>query len=374
MRVLHVTQTYYPDTRGGIEEVIRQIAINTKKLGVETRVFALSKNPIPSIIEADGVKVYRFPLTIKIASCGMSITAIKQFKDLADWAQIINYHFPWPFMDLLHLLTKNDAKIVVTYHSDIVRQKKLFSLYKPLMKYFLNQADAIVATSDNYVNSSDILQKYKEKVKTITIGISKESYPIPTKKELAKIKGLVGHDFFLFVGTLRKYKGLNFLLSALKDTKLKCVIAGSGTEWEKLKDLAKNLCLTNIIFLGRVSDSDKVSLIRLCRAVVLPSHLRSEAFGVVLLEGAMYKKPLISTEISTGTSYVNINGETGLVVPASDVDSLKGSMLLLEKDRDLSKKMGQAAYKRYNKLFKGSLMSYQYVKFYKTLLKEVVID
>ena len=205
MRVLHVTQTYYPDTRGGIEEVIRQIAINTKKLGVETRVFALSKNPIPSIIEADGVKVYRFPLTIKIASCGMSITVIKKFKDLADWAQIINYHFPWPFMDLLSLIANSSSKMVVTYHSDVVRQKKLLILYKPLMSHFLNRADVIVATSDNYVNSSDILQKYKEKINTISIGISKESYPKPTKKELVKIKGLVGKDFFLFVGTTRKY-------------------------------------------------------------------------------------------------------------------------------------------------------------------------
>jgi len=256
MRVLHVTQTYYPDTRGGIEEVIRQIALNTKELGVETRVFTLSKNPAQAIIEIDGIKVYRVSLTVKIASCGMSISAFKQFKDLADWAQIVNYHFPWPFMDLLHLLSASSTKTVVTYHSDVVRQKKLLMLYKPLMNYFLNQADAIVATSDNYVASSNVLQKHIEKVRVISIGISEENYPAPTKQELAKVGDLVGRDFFLFVGTLRKYKGLNFLLNALKGTKLKCVIAGSGPEERKLKTLAKKLKLLNVIFLGRVSEVD----------------------------------------------------------------------------------------------------------------------
>lgn len=371
MRVLHVTQTYYPDTRGGIEEVIRQIALNTKTLGVETRVFALSKKPIPTIIEIDGVKIYRAPLTAKIASCGMSMSALKQFKNLVEWAQIVNYHFPWPFMDLLHLVNNGNAKIVVTYHSDVVRQKRLLTLYRPLMKIFLSQADVIVASSGNYVTSSTVLQKYKEKVRTIAIGISKENYPIPTKQELTNVEGLVGHDFFLFIGTLRQYKGLKFLLNALKDTKLKFVIAGSGPELRKLKILAKNLKLENILFLGRVSDTDKVSLIKLCHAVVLPSYLRSEAFGVVLLEGAMYKKPLISTDLNTGTSYININGETGLVLPAADAESLRESMLLLESDRDLSKKMGQAAFNRYNKLFTGSLMGYEYAKIYRELLKKL---
>ena len=368
MRVLHVTQTYYPDTRGGIEELIRQIAINSKKLGVETRVFTLSKIPIPTVIEIDGVKIYRAPLTLKIASCGISIKALKLFKDLADWAQIINYHFPWPFMDLLNLLVDHDAKMVVTYHSDVVRQKRLFYLYKPLMKYFLNQVNIIGATANNYVQSSQTLKDYKKKVKVIPIGVSKKSYPIPTKKDLVKIGSLVGYDFFLFIGTLRKYKGLDYLLRALKDTELKCVIAGSGPELIRLKNLVKELGLTNIVFLGRVSDSEKVSLIKLSRAVVLPSNLRSEAFGVVLLEGAMYKKPLISTEIRTGTSYVNVNGETGLVVPTADPESLKESMLLLESDKSLSKKMGQAAHKRYIKLFRGSVMSQKYAKIYKTLI------
>ncbi|MDA1284712.1 MAG: glycosyltransferase [Proteobacteria bacterium] len=370
MRILHVTRTYYPDTRGGIEEVIRQIALNTKNLGIETRVFTLSKIPIPRVIEVDGIKIYRAPLTVELASCGISINSLKLFRELANWAQIINYHFPWPFMDILNLLTKTRAKKVVTYHSDIVRQKNLFLLYMPLMKHFLKQANIIVATSDNYVKSSKYLHKYKEKVKVIPLGINKQSIPQPTKKEYMRIKNLVGQDFFLFVGTLRKYKGLEFLLKALVDEELKFVIAGSGPELKTLQGLAKKLKLKNIIFMGRVNDSEKASLLSLCCSVVLPSHLRSEAFGMTLLEGAIFKKPLISTELKTGTSYLNVNGVTGIVVPRSDSNALRESMLLLKNNKDLAKIMGEAAFERYKKFFKGTSMSNQYVKIYKQFSKD----
>lgn len=50
---------------------------------------------------------------------------------------------------------------------------------------------------------------------------------------------------------------------------------------------AEALGLSNVHFLGWQSDEDKVALLTLCTGVVFPSHLRSEAFGVALVEGAM---------------------------------------------------------------------------------------
>ncbi len=374
MRVLHVTQTYYPDTRGGIEEVVRQIVLNTKSYGVETRIFTLTSDPVTKVVEIDGVKVFRALLTLKIASCGMSISAFKQFKNLVDWADIVHYHFPWPFADLLHISARVNKKTVITYHSDVVRQKRWLITYKTLMNSFLAQIDVIVATSDNYIESSNILQQYRHKVCTIPLGISKQSYPVPTEQKITEIENKVGKDFFLFVGTLRKYKNLHILLDVLKNITLQCVIVGSGPEEKALKHYAKKMQITNVKFTGRVSDIDKVAFIKLCRALVLPSNLRSEAFGVVLLEGAMYKKPLISTELGTGSSYVNIDGKTGIVVPPSNMDALQEAMLLLDRDEVLANKMGQAAFERYNELFTGEVMGEQYAELYEALLKESVDD
>lgn len=101
-------------------------------------------------------------------------------------------------------------------------------------------------------------------------------------------------------------------LDAVQGTDYPVVIVGSGPVEAELKAHASRLGLRIVHFLGALPDEDKVALLRLCYAVVFPSHLRSEAFGISLLEGAMYGKPLISSEISTGTSYINVSEVFGV--------------------------------------------------------------
>ncbi|NDC57110.1 MAG: glycosyltransferase, partial [Alphaproteobacteria bacterium] len=125
---------------------------------------------------------------------------------------------------------------------------------------------------------------------------------------------------------LRYYKGLHIVLEALKDHDWPVVIAGTGPEEKKLKARAAQLGLKNIVWAGKITDDDKWALLRLCHAFVFPSHLRSEAFGISLLEAAMAGKPMISAELGTGTSYINAHNETGLVVPAGDAGGLAQAM------------------------------------------------
>ncbi len=368
IRVLHVYRTYFPDTQGGLEEVIRQICRNTKKDGVESRVFTLSRNPEPAVLQNDEAEVYRFRLSMEIASCGISFSALSGFKQLVKWADIIHYHFPWPFADILHDLAFVNKPSVVTYHSDIVRQKGLLNLYRPVMHKFLNNMDIIVSTSPNYFATSDVLGRHSDKIEIIPIGLDSNSYPKTDNNLVNEFKRTVGVGYFLFVGVLRYYKGLHILLDAIKDTQLKVVIVGAGPVEEELKRHSRELKLSNIKFMGYVSDSEKVALIQLSRAIVFPSYLRSEAFGVTLLEGAMFKKPLISTEIGTGTSYVNIHEETGLVVPPADPRRLREAMEKLDRDPDLAEKMGIAANKRYMQLFTGKRMGKRYADMYKKMI------
>jgi len=368
MRVLHVYRTYFPDTQGGLEEVIRQICRNTLDLGIESRVFMLSSNPVPPILKREEAEVHRFQLTFEVASCGVSISALTGFKHLVDWADIVHYHFPWPFADLLHILGRVHKPTLVTYHSDIVRQKSLLRLYRPLMRAFLNQVDVIVPTSQNYFATSEELGRYAEKVEVIPIGLNRQTYPEVSEKALSLTRERVGKGFFLFIGVLRYYKGLHILLEAIQNTSLKCVIVGSGPTSCELREQADRLGLSNVQFLGQVSDIEKIHLIYLSKAMVFPSHLRSEAFGVTLVEGAMFGKPLISTEIGTGTSYINMDGKTGFVVPPSNTKALRGAMLKLEQKNQLVISMGQAAKERYEALFTGSLMGKRYFNLYGRLM------
>jgi rhamnosyl/mannosyltransferase len=369
LRVLHVYKTFVPDSVGGLEHAIAQMAVSTRSLGIETRVVSLSRQRLPRLGSyRTSTEHYGYKETASVASNSMSLSLLFDFGRHVEWADVIHYHFPWPFADLLHLLWRVRKPSIVTYQSDIVRQRRLMTLYRPLMRAFLSRVDHIVATSPNYVKTSDVLKDYADKTTVIPIGLDPASYPATRPDTLARWKQEVGENFFLFIGVIRYYKGLHILLDALVGTPLPTVIVGSGPIEAELRKHAEEAGLRHVKFLGTVSDEDKVALLELCAAVVFPSHLRSEAFGVTLLEGAMFGKPLISSEIGTGTSYINIDGETGFVVPASDPRALRTAMLRLANDPDLRKRMGAAARRRFEDRFTAERMAAQYMTVYQKVL------
>jgi len=289
---------------------------------------------------------------------------------LAREADIIHYHFPWPFMDIVHLASRLNKPSLVTYHSDIVRQATLLRFYRPVMHRFLRSVDAIVATSPNYLQSSPVLRQHRDKTRVIPIGLDKIPYPIPSHATREKWRQRFGERFFLFVGVLRYYKGLHILLEAMKSAPYKLVIVGAGPVEQELKAQAERDGLDNVFFVGAVSDEDKVALLNLCFAVTFPSNLRSEAFGISLLEGAMYGKPMISSEIGTGTSYINIHKKTGLVVPPSDPPAFRRAMDQLWRNPEQAKEMGYEAEKRYWEHFTAKHMAEAYNDLYIQLLDE----
>jgi rhamnosyl/mannosyltransferase len=368
MKVLHFFKTYYPDSVGGVEQVIYQLCKGTTHLGINNEVLALSRHAQSEKILFEGHTIYQAQLSMQVASTGFSLTAFHKFSELASNADIVHYHYPWPFMDIVHFATRIKKPTVVTYHSDIIRQKMLLKLYEPLKHRFLSSVDYIVATSPNYLATSQVLDRYREKTVVIPIGLDKSTYPKLLPDLLLKWRTQVGERFFLFVGMIRYYKGLHILLDAVQGTDYPVVIVGSGPVETELKEHAARLRLTNVHFLGALPDADKVALLQLCYAVAFPSHLRSEAFGISLLEGAMYGKPMISSEIGTGTSYININGETGLVVPASNPAAFREAMHFLWNNPVIATEMGKRAEKRYWELFTADHMTTSYAKLYSKLL------
>ncbi|CAN7755973.1 glycosyltransferase family 4 protein [Caballeronia sp. LjRoot29] len=365
MRVLHFYKTYKPDTMGGVQELISQICSGAALRGVTSEVLTVSHDT--STVDFEDHVHHRAKMDLEIASSGFSLSAFGRFREHAEHADLIHYHFPWPFADVVHFATRMHKPSVVTYHSDIVRQKVLLQFYKPLRNRFLASVDKIVATSPNYLATSEVLQRYRDKVEVIPIGLDEGSYATPTAEKLRYWRERAGPKFFLFVGNLRYYKGLHILLDALQGTEFRAVIIGSGPVERELRAQAERLKLSNVDFVGPVGDDDKIALLTLCHALTFPSHLRSEAFGISLLEAAMFGKAMISTEIGTGTSYVNVDGETGLVVPASDPGALKEAMEKLWNDEELARTLGKAAESRFQSLFTADRMVDKYVDLYRRL-------
>lgn len=368
MKVLQFSRTYFPQTQGGIEEAIRQICYSTSRLGVEQRILTMARVRRVETLKFPEATVVKVPVQAEPASCSMGTAMFRVYREQARWADLVQIHHPWPFADLVHLLSGVGKPLILTYHSDIVRQRALEKVYAPLRKLFYRKVSRFVATSPNYVESSHVLQGLAREPEVIPLGLSEDSYPPATAGALQTVRERYGDNFFLFVGVLRYYKGLHNLVKAASINRLPVVIAGDGPERENLEALAEELGATSIRFAGHVSYDIKQALFRRSRAVVFPSNERSEAFGVTLLEGQLNSKPLITCEIGTGTSYVNEDGKTGIVVPPNNPVALSRAMVELHEDPARAKNMGDAAKSRMDSLFNGDKVGEAYHELYCQLL------
>lgn len=374
MNILNIYKTYFPDPPGGLQEAIRQICLTTSRVGIQNTIFTLTPNLAQKIIEFPEATVVREKSFWAPASCDISGPAsLKTYAELTRRADVIHFFYPWPYADLLNLLVPSKKPKVLTYISDVVQQKFLNKLYAPLMWHTLHQMDVIVANCEAYAQTSPILShpSIRNKVRVIPLGIDESSYPITSElrstapSDLASLN--TGDPYFLFIGVHRYYKGLHTLIKASMRCNAKILIAGSGPKTAELKSLADQIGASNVIFLGQVSDIEKMSLIAGCRALILPSHLRSEAYGMVLVEASIMGKPMISCDIGTGTSFINLDGETGIVIPPESEEKLAEAMNLLLNDSVLAARMGVLARKRYEENFSGIVLGERYSRLFREL-------
>ncbi|MCA7085494.1 glycosyltransferase [Cupriavidus sp. DB3] len=373
MRVLHVYRTYFPDPPGGLQEAIRQTAQSCGAYGIESRIFTLSPDPTPAVLQFPEGMVVRSRSWAAPASCDLGgPAALLRYRRLARWADVLHFHFPWPFGDVLRLLGCVSRPAVMTYHSDIVRQRWLGKVYGPLMHRMLKSMSAVVATSPAYARTSPVLGQLlpPEKLRVIPLGIADyASNPGEgtDARTLARL-GLSGRPFVLALGVLRYYKGLHTLIDAASSIGADIVIAGSGPEAERLRAQAAARGVANVHFAGQVSEEEKRVLLRSCTIMVLPSQLRSEAFGMVLVEAAMFSKPMVCCEIGSGTSYVNQHGVTGWVVPPETPAALAEAVNRLVGDPETAARMGQAARLRYEQLFSSTALGQAYSALYREVV------
>jgi len=372
MKVVHVFKTYYPDTYGGMEETIRQLCLQTSQHGVSNTVITLSSRIKESeTLERPECRLVRFPITFDVASTPCSFSLFYAFKKLVADADLIHYHFPWPVSDLMHVFGRIKTPYIITYQSDIVKQKTLKRLYSPLKHRFLGGAKLITVATPQYMESSKVLSRHQKLCRLMPLGLDDKAYPAVDQNRLEHWKGRLGSGFFLFVGVLRYYKGLTYLIKALCGTSYRVVIVGDGPTKDALYSEAIRLGVQNqVIFTGFLSNEDKVCLYSLSAAFIFPSHLRSEAYGISLLEAAVFQSCLISCEISTGTSYINKDGETGFVVEPANPDALREVMETISANPDKAKVMGKAARKRFETYFTAKQMGETCLNLYHEALKE----
>jgi rhamnosyl/mannosyltransferase len=371
MRVLHFYRTYLPDTIGGAEQSIYHLCRAGADVGIRNTLLTLTaERGGDRFLSMPGHEVERVRSRFKVASVELSWRAVRRFRALSEEADILHLHFPWPMADIAYLAARTRKPTVVTYHADIRRQPRLLAMYRPLMHRFLGSVDRIVATSPQYAATSEVLKLYPEKVEVVPLGLTSGYYPVPDDALMRSWRERIGGPFFLFVGVFRYYKGLPVLIEAIQRTGYPLVLVGDGPLTDEIRALVAQCGASSVHFAGRVSEVDKVALIRLSRALVMPSSNRAEAFGMSLLEAAMMGKPMITCEIGTGTSFVNAHGETGLVVAPDSPAELAQAMHDLWGDSLLRERMGRCAALRFEDLFTAHRTAAAYRLIYQTMIDE----
>ncbi|RME46225.1 MAG: glycosyltransferase [Chloroflexi bacterium] len=404
MQILHIYKDYHPVV-GGIENHVRMLAEAQAQRGFDVTVLVTSLSSKTTVTEMNGVRVIRAGRLAHVASTPLSLAFFGQLRRLR--ADVAHLHFPYPPGEVGNLLFRPGRRTVITYHSDVIRQQGLLRLYRPLLRQVLRRADRIIATSPNYIRSSPFLREVADRCTVVPLGIDPTPFlrrddraasirsrfqagvsrrgpasvaqaaggieaatPSPPAAGVA-VQASAGRPLLLFVGRLRYYKGLEYLLRAMRDIDATLLVVGSGpmaTEWQ---ELARNQGLgERVHFLGEVPDAELPAYYQAADLFVLPASHRSEAFGVVQLEAMAAGKPVISTDLGTGTSFVNQDGVTGYVVPPRDARALARAINRLLEDAELQQAMGEEGRQRVLKHFTVDRMVDGVVRVYEDLKAE----
>jgi len=376
MKVALVNKLYYP-VIGGVENHVRDLAVFLPQ-EVERKVLVCAEKRGPRRTEQiEGVEVVKAASLGTYFSSPLPLGFRRELRVLSRWADLFHFHFPFPPGELAFLASGIKKPLVVTYHSDIVRQKALLKVYHPFLVKFLRRADVIIATSPRYIETSPYLSVFKEKCRVIPLGIDTTEFEPDAELEelIALVKSEVGAPFALFAGRLIYYKGVEYLIRAFNEVPepWKLVIIGSGPLKDELVELSRETGLQGrVLFYGPQPRRRLIAFYHACEFFVLPSVERSEAFGIVQLEAQACGKPVISTELGTGTSFANLNGVTGIVVPPRDVEALGSAMLKLVNNEKLRSELGKNASARVMKEFDVRVMAAQVAELYREVLSGAV--
>lgn len=265
---------------------------------------------------------------------------------------ILHLHFPDPLSHLSSYAVPGRVKRIISWHSDIVRQKRLFSFYRPFLNSLLEQTDAIIAATPGHFSSSAQIDmvRHRKKCHVVPYGIDFSRFEL----DAAKTDGLAIREHYhpkkiiFAVGRHVYYKGLDVLIQSMRHMRdAVLLLGGTGPLTASLINQAKTLGLHDrIVFLGRIPDDILPTYYHACDVFCMPSVEPSEAFGLVQVEAMACRKPVVCCELHNGVTYVNRHAETGLVVPPGDGQALSEALRCLLSDDALRIELGEQAYRR----------------------------
>ncbi|MDH4094666.1 MAG: glycosyltransferase [Betaproteobacteria bacterium] len=362
---------FFRTTHGGMERVVEDLVpeLNGRPdleadvlcQGPERRQYALAPRGT----------VYQVRSDFAFSNASLSWQDLRTWQRIAPRYDIVHVHAPWPQSDLNLLLSHYDGAVVVHWHRDIVRQRKLYALYRPLERWLLRRADRICVTSPKLLAESAALEGFRDKAMAIPIGTGEAAHAIGEDEAAALRARHAGRALVFALGRLVPYKGFEYLVRSAAELSSngQILIAGEGPLRRDLESLIEALAVHDRVrLLGSVTDREVELYMRACDVFCLPSADKSEAFGIVQVEAMRAARPVVSTRIhGSGIDWVNQDGVTGLTVEPCRPHDLAHALNRLLDDGRLARTLGENGRRRFEELFTTSRMARQVREMYLSL-------
>ena len=361
---------YFPPDDGGIETVMYEIAEGLNSNGVSCDVLCSNNKNKTQISRFSNYKVIRAASFGQILSTSIAPMLIYLLWRINKKYDIVHLHHPDPLAAIAVLICCPKKNIVLHWHSDIIRQKFSFTLYRPFQILLLRRSSKIIVTSSNYLGGSKHLNRYKQKVEVVPIGI-KGTFQVNNFLLSGLKEKYRGKHIVFTLGRHVSYKGFDYLIEAASylDESFIILIGGNGKLsklfMKKIQTLGLN---AKVKLIGKLPQTDLGTFFHFCSIFCLPSIERTEAFGVVLLEAMSFGKPLVTTNIpGSGVNWVNQNEITGLSVAPRCPKELADAIIKISCDKKLRDLFGEQSRLRFEKYFSRNVMVNNLIELYNTL-------
>lgn len=374
-----------------METHLQTLARAQAELGSNVHVLCVNHQPMPdvdatwdslvstpTVEEWDGsvrvTRIGRMASLKRLDLCPRLFPELRQvFQSDSD---IIHLHTPNPTMLLPLAVLRGRAAVIVTHHSDVVKQRFLRHLQGPFERRVYDRAATILVTSPTYAAGSPMLQRYADKVLSLPLGIDLASFVEPSRearRHAENLRNKHGEPLWLMVGRLVYYKGIQVALQALAKVPGKLLVIGSGPLGPELRRQAEGLGVAGrVIWYGHAEPDELVGAYHAATALWFPSIARSEGFGLVQVEAMASGCPVINTAIPhSGVSWVSRHEETGLTVPVNDAEALAAPAKRMLEEPGLRDRLAVGGRSRAAKEFDHMVMGRQSIGLYRQALSPV---
>ena len=375
---------FYPPAPGGIETHVQTLARAQAALGARVKVICINHanragrdvtwaryGATRTVEERDGeIDVTRLGRSACVARLDVVPGLPHLLRDLQySDIDVLHLHMPNPTMLVAAASLRLTIPLVITHHSDVVRQRLLRWAYRPFEKLAYSRAAAIACSSAGYADGSPLLQQHVEKLELLPMGLDLSAFANPSLRAIEharELKRQYGEPIWLCVGRCVYYKGLSTAVNALTAVPGRLIIVGQGPLQRDLQEQARRRGVADrVIWWGYATQDELIGAYLAAKALWFPSTHRSEAFGLVQVEAMACGCPVINTQIpGSGVTWVSRNNETGLTIPVNDPHALAAAAKRLMEDRALHARLSSAAHERAMREFNQHAMAQRSLEIY----------